>query len=474
MNRKINVTKLALLVCVATALQACVSLDGSTLSKQNTDDNQVVALKQSIPDDWITDTDQTYPNSIRWSDFKDPILDRLIQQGLESNLNVASVLLSLESAIINLQSTKARARPNLSVGSGDARVSRARGEPAQESYRLGAQAAYQIDLWGRVKNSVTLSKLSLNDAQINLKISHISLAQAIAELYFDIRVQDELIRLQEQQIKIQQKDLTLSEVRMKAGSISRLSVDQINVAIQRLRNEDENLKSQRVTLERSLSILLGKPSQEFKLSSRPFEFTPIPRLNPSSPAELIFARPDLVLAEQAIQSTNISLDTARKAWLPSLSINASSSSNSMALSDLLSTDLITRGISAGFSVLLYDNGERKRAVSQSEIIRKQSLLGYQQAILTALLEIEQALEDQSRNLRQTAIQELEQKAQERVTRITQARYDSGAASAFDLIREQSNALFSQQTRLTNWRQGIRTSVSILNALGISPLKEQNQ
>jgi outer membrane protein TolC len=72
-------------------------------------------------------------------------------------------------------------------------------------------------------------------------------------------------------------------------------------------------------------------------------------------------------------------------------------------------------------------------------------------------------------MRQIEIQRLQEEAQQRVTCITQAQYDTGAASAFDLIREQSNGLNSRQSRVLDWSEGVKVYISALGALAVDPL-----
>ncbi len=461
------------------ALIGAIWFSGCATIKGYDSENAVASINSDrihealIPDAWQTNSENVFSNVLRWDDLQDPVLLALISRGLENNLTLESAYLSLESAEISLEQAQTRLRPIFDLGSGSVSLSQARQGSLNESYAFGGSASYQVDLWGRIRNSVTRAELSVLGQETVLRSLRISQSQAIARTYIDIRVQDELMRLQEEQIRIQREQLRLSQARLQAGAITRLRVDQINVDIQRLLSSLESQRARRLNLERSLAILLGLPPQDFSLGAVPFDFTEIPRLTPDAPLDILIRRPDIEQAEQRLQTTQLSLDDARKAWLPSLSVGARASQSALTLEDFLTTDGITASISAGLSVLLYDNGDRRRQISQSLIAQDQAVVNYERVILAALNDVETVLVRQSENLRQIDIQALQQEAQERVTRITQAEYDTGAADAFDLIREQRNALITRQTRVQNWAAGMNTALAALGTLGVDPTERKS-
>ncbi|MGJ8560403.1 MAG: TolC family protein [Litorimonas sp.] len=426
-------------------------------------------LASLTPPEWQSETTQVVPGIPSWQALDDPVLQDLIAQGLNGNLSIEAALLRLESGLIGLEQAETALRPRLSLGRGSASVTQSRTGDPFDSYSFGGGAQYQVDLWGRIRNNVTQSDLSVEQQQIQNKALRISTAQAIANVYIDLRVRDEVIRLQEHQIEIQGEQLRLSEVRLQAGAITRLSVDQIRVSIQRLLGTLEASRATRADLERRLALLLGLPPHEFTLEPRPFQTFDLPRIMPHAPADVLIRRPDIRSAECGIVRAGLSLDTARKAWLPNLSVSGSTTQSSLSLFDLVTTDGISASIGAAMSVLLYDNGDRTRAIAQAEIAERQTIIGYQQTVLAALEDIERILTRQSQNMRQIEIQRLQEEAQQRVTRITQAQYDTGAASAFDLIREQSNGLNARQSRVLDWSEGVKVHIAALGALAVDPM-----
>lgn len=464
MNRLVLITAIT-----ALSLTACAHISDNFKPEDVDHYSDFDAINMSIiRDEWQTQAESDFEIDIDWTDLGDPVLLELIQRGLENSLTLESALLSLRSAQISLEQAETQRNPILSLGSGNASVTQSRRGSPVDRYSLGASATYTVDLWGLVDNNITRNELSLADRETALRAARIDTAQLIAQTYFDIRVQDEFIRLQQEQINIQNEQLRLSQVRLKAGTITRLGVDQLSVSLSGLESSLENFKTIRANQVRSLAILLGEPPQNFSLAPIPFVFWDVPRLKPATPAQVMLGRPDIERAERSIAAANINLDSARKAWLPSLTVSANSSTGGPSITDLLSTDALAASISAGFSVLLYNNGNRKRSLEQSEIMRQQTLISYERTLLGALESIERLLAQQAENIRQGELLTLRQEAQDRVTKITQVRYDTGAASAFDLITEQNTALGVRRSRVSTWLNGMRTSISMLSNLGIDP------
>ncbi|MEO1247607.1 MAG: TolC family protein [Pseudomonadota bacterium] len=408
--------------------------------------------------------------TLAWDSFADPVLTELIAEGLRSNLPLEQQRLSVEATRINLEAARTRLFPLFTLTGPNASVSRSRDASTVQTYAFSGTASYEVDLWREVGNDVERQMLAVTNSEDGLQSARISIAAQVARFYFSIRQQDEAIRLQQEQLGILGEQRRLTEVNFRAGTITRQPLDQLDVRIETLRSNIERARIVRQSTLQSLAAVLGKPVQQFSLPALAFVETRIPRLDPAAPAELLRNRPDLRIAERAIRSANLSVENARAAWLPRLTASASGSSSSGSLSDLLSGDSLASNIGASLGTLLFDNGFRDRSIRQSELFREQAILAYENSIIRALSDIENALNDQYENTLQIEIQQRQAAAQARVTETTRILYQTGDATAFDLIREQQNLLQVQQRRVNNWRDGMFASISILQALGVDPLE----
>ena len=162
------------------------------------------------------------------------------------------------------------------------------------------------------------------------------------------------------------------------------------------------------------------------------------------------------------------LEIARKEILPILNVAANLNIFESCINDFFSLENFSASLLTSTSGIIYDNGNRKREIDRREIFKKQALLSYESTLLSAIQTVESLLVLQKENLRQESLLQLQQESQERVKNITQVKYNTGSASAFDLITEQNAALFIRQQRLNIWLSGMINRINIVSEFGINP------
>ncbi|MCF6293052.1 MAG: TolC family protein [Robiginitomaculum sp.] len=422
---------------------------------------------QTMPRAWQERVSAEFPANINWQSLGDPVLQDLIAQGLANNLNMKNAYLSLDQALISLEGVRQGQKINYGI-SGNGGLSVSNGRRVADSYSLSASASYEIDFWNRIRAGVERQELSIDNSESNLKTLRISTAASIASLYFSLRVQDEILNLRRRSLTAFERWRELQAVRLSAGAITRLGIDQLDADIQNRKSAIEDFIARRQQTEQSLAIVLGQTPQDFRLKARAIDMFEIPRLTPDTPSHVLVARPDIQNAERSIEQAYLSLHIARTAFLPTFSLSANTGTASNDLLKFLSLDTISRSAAASVRQIFLDNGNRRRNVEINEIAIEQSLNRYQNTILSALSDVETALIQQGNNIRQIEILKSQAEAQDRATKLTETLYQSGTGDAFDFIREQQSRLSLQEREIRNWQQGINISVSLLRALGVDP------
>lgn len=458
----------AICAVAAIGLSACQSTQLAQVV-QEASEAEISAIDQAnVPNAWIVSSEFQGASAVQWDAILDAELGQLIQTGLRNNLTVQAAELTLEAVRINLEQADARRRPRINLGNLSATGSLSDGGEDSQTFSLSASAAYEFDLWGLIENDIRRAEISETQQLEQLRSVRIIIAQLISRIYVDLRVQDELIQLQENQIRIQEDQLHLARTQLAAGIVTLLRIEQINVDIQGLRITLERLKSRRTVLQNSLSTLLGQPPRTLTLEPGIFQFLDVPTVQVDTPAITLANRPDILSAELSIVASGLSLMNARRAWLPELSVSASTGTTTPSLFDLLSLDGLAARLTASFATVLVDDGARGRAEARATIATEQSLNRYEAVVIGALEEIDGLLIQQDETLRQAELLALQKESQDRVTRITQVEFEIGVADAFDLIREQRNALSVRQQQVRNWATRMNIYISALGAFGIDP------
>lgn len=445
---------------------ACVLFVGACVSSVP---ESSVYERVEPPDAWDAARPASAHETEDWLIIAGSDLSALIDAALSRNLDLEGLRLSIEAARIQLDGVRTRLRPSLGLSGPTASVARVRGSDGLvESYAITATTSYELDLWGRVANDVELAQLSLEGRRNALSSARIAIAATVSRLYYSIRVQDELLRLEQEQLAVLRNQRELTAVNFEVGQVTQLTLDQLDVSIQQRLSRLAAARIERDATERALARLLGEPPQAFSLEARDFEFLVIPRILADAPAVTLTQRPDVRDAERQILAAGISLQNARNAWLPTVSVAGSTGTSAASIGDLLTDPTIATRLALSLTMTLYDDGVRARQVDQQRLARDQAMLSYNRTVLNALSEVENALAAQNTNIQQIEIQRAEQRAQERVTEITEVLFETGEASAFDLVREQSNVLNARRARVLTWQSGMQASIALLQAFGVDP------
>jgi NodT family efflux transporter outer membrane factor (OMF) lipoprotein len=418
------------------------------------------------PQAWRIAPAEGHVTEMAWADLQEVRLDALIARALTANPDIEALALNTELARIGIRDARAARDPSLLVSGPNASLQEGDAGSASTA-AVSASARYEIDLWGRLAAGVRLQEIAAENADTVLRGFRVTLAAAVAGAYYDLRLQDELLRLRVRQLENTEQLLTLTETRLSAGAITRLEIDQLEVEILRLRSAIEDARGQRAFAEQQMAILIGSPPGDFTLEPVELVFSEPPRLAPGTPAAVLAARPDIQIAERGLEAAGLSSHLARTAYFPTVSLTGSAGALSPDLSDFLSVRE-SWSVGAQLASTLFDSGARTRAAERARIGAEQAGLSWRAAVLQALSDVETSLLFQDQNIRQTALLDQRLQAQERVSRATRSRYEAGVASAFELIAEQQLEIGLREQRAQNWRQSRAAAIGLLRALAVDP------
>ena len=447
---------LASYIAIALALSAC----SAPLKKSD-------PFTELVPTQWQQDLSGHALQTPLWSDFNDPHLTQLIQQVMAHNPSLEVAHTNFELAKLQLQESKANTGLGYNIGSTGSR-SKSRGNQTENLFAIDGQASYEIDLWGRQKDLRNIARLGVESSYWNLNATRINLTAETSRLYYSLRVTDARIQLQQQALDYSRKQLDFIEARHRAGLLTGLDVNNQQISIQQFRSALADLKAQRRIDSQRLTILTGQAPQNFSLEENGNIPLPILNLAPATPAEALRLRPDIRATEAQLESRYLQFERARKAFFPSISLNANAGYTSTELSQLLRDQAFSWNISANIITTLLDNGARKRQTESARLLARQQISIYKEVILEALQDVESALTEQDAAERQLSIARQQLQNQERLTRETRARYGVGDVSAFDLVREQRALVAQQESLLLTRLRAVNASIALLQAMGVSP------
>ena len=187
-------------------------------------------------------------------------------------------------------------------------------------YALGAQASWEPDLWGRIRNTVTAGKASAQAAVGDLESTRLTLSAELAADYFQLRSLDAELALFDETIDAYRRAAALTRNQYDAGIVSRADVEQANTQLASAEAQAIDVRLQRAQLEHAIAVLIGEPPAALSLAPMPLDGEP-PLVRPDLPSRLLERRPDVAAAERRVAAANAEIGVASAAFFPAVTLS---------------------------------------------------------------------------------------------------------------------------------------------------------
>ncbi|WP_309021757.1 efflux transporter outer membrane subunit [Pelagicoccus sp. SDUM812002] len=368
-----------------------------------------------------------------WTAFADPVLNKRVEKALAANRSLEATWQSVEEARAIVTRSRANLYPNLDASVSATEVKPEDG-PARESYQATLEAAYEVDIWGRVRSSARAEQARLTASYYDYQSAALSLAAEVATLHFQLveqHLQGDLIA---SQVEANRKVLESLRNRFNSGLIRSSDILRQEQLVENSLEQAIVIEAQIAVYEHAMSILLGETPQQSSNTDRnsSAHLPAVPDLPATGvPSELVTKRPDVRAVFQVVAAANSELASAIADRFPTLSIGASISSVTTNWSDIFETWI--RELAAEVLAPLFDGGNRRAIVKQSEATVRRLLAEYEQRVLVALQEVEDALvleTAQSKRITSKSRQvELAQNAYQQL----QSEYTNGVSDYLNLV-----------------------------------------
>ena len=436
-------------------------------------------------EDWTSENPVISRDSVNlrewWTVFNDLDLNRLIEQAFEQNLSLQLTGLRILEARARLGVAEGNYYPQLQQIGGSAATNQISENspnfnPALDSdfnsYQFGFDMAWEIDFWGRVRRGVEAADSSLNASFANYDDALISLAAEVARSYVTIRTLETRLDLARQNIVLQRESLRIAQVRFDNGGTSNLDVQQAKSNLASTQASVPALNASLYQARNALCVLLGKPPCELDLyAGYDADIPQAPSLVAVGiPADLLRRRPDVRRAEfdAATQSALIGVAEGelypRFSLFGSIGFQSSNTGNSEA-SDLFDSDSVFYSAGPQFSWNIFNYGQIRNQVRVQDAVYQQALVNYQDTVLRAYQETEDAMIGFLQARREADFREQSAIAAQRAAELAGIQYREGATD-FQRVIDSERTLVAQQDLWTAARGNIALNlIALYKALG---------
>jgi len=326
---------------------------------------------------------------------------------------------------------------------------------------------YEIDLWGRVRRTVTQAGEQAQASAADLETSRLSLHAELAVDYFDLRSADAQRKLLDDTVKAFQSALQLTEDRYNGGASPLSDVTQARTQLQAAQVQATDVNIQRASYEHAIAVLVGKAPAEFTLAPDPITVSAptIPAIPGILPSKLLERRPDIASSERNMAAANEQMGIAQAAFYPMLSLSALAGFAGTSAVNWLSWPSRFFAVGPTLSQTLFDHG-RRRATSDIALAQYDgTIAAYRQTTLTAFQQVEDNL-NALHNLEIEAQQQRDATASaQQSLDLFNTRYEGGVDTYLQVITWQTALLQNQRNDIDIMQRRFEASVLLVKALG---------
>jgi NodT family efflux transporter outer membrane factor (OMF) lipoprotein len=413
------------------------------------------------------------PRENWWQRYGDTELDELQTQLLANNADLAAALAHYTQA----QAYSAQARSELfpQIGAGAVAQRQRQSDTAPplrnpdapadyNSYTVGVQASYEVDLWGRVRNTVEAGRDNALAAQADLASAQLSLQAQLADSYMQLRGLDQQIALLQQTIQAYEKALKLTQTLHRGGIVSGLDVSRAQTQLSDARSQWSQTVAQRELTQDAIAVLVGQNASSFSLPVQTSAI-PVPVVPLDVPSILLQRRPDVAAAERRVAAANAGIGIARAAWFPSLTLNAQGGFQSTGWANLLTAPNRIWALGPALAYDVFDGGYRKATIEAAKAKTDEAGATYRGVVLGAFQQVQDNLALLDHLGTASSDQKSASDAAQHALDLSMTQYKQGAVSYLDVVQAQTVALQEQRGLLQLDTQRLRASVQLIRALG---------
>jgi len=409
-----------------------------------------------------------------WQAFGDPQLTSLVEQALAANHDLRIALASYDRANALLRGSKFDYFPTITASAegSDSRASAdqapgvSRDDRDGESYSAGINAGWELDLFGRIRRGVESGRAETAASAADLAAAQVAIVGEVARTYFDLRGLQERLRVARDNADNQRETLRLVDARLDAGRGTGFDTARARAQLETTSARIPALEAQVAFDMHRLAVLVGRTPDALVAELAPAHALPaLPaRLDAGTPGDLLRRRPDVAAAEQRLHAATARIGVATADLFPRFTLGGLIGSQAIDTGSLFERDSETRFVALGIDWSFLDIGRVRARIAAADADAEGALARYEQTVLLALEDTENALVRYAHARSEDA--HLERAAADSATaaRLARVRFDAGAVDLFEVLDAERTQLQAQDAFAAARSRSAISAVSLYTAM----------
>ena len=414
-----------------------------------------------------------------WSEFKDPMLNRLVDQAIAGNYDVKIATQHLVIARANRDVAASGAYPSVGFAASAQRAASsttARFTPGIgpfptaspfNTFEGGFDASWEIDVFGSIRRGIEAADANVGAAVEDRRDVLLSLLAELGVNYATLRASQERLAIAQRNIAAAQQALALTKRRFDRGLVSDIDVAQAGAQLETFEAMAPQLEATIATTAHAIASLLGRLPGDLEAElSKPGRVMPVPPSLPvSMPSDVVRERPDIRRAERAIASATAEVGVAVAQLFPRFDIPLSLGLLSSTIGPLLTGGSLAWGFGLAVVQPIFEGGRLDAQIRLTKAVAEQDRLAYDQTVLAAFRDVEDALvsfsSEEKRRTQIAAAVADNRKALDSATRL----YGAGLIDFLRVLDSQRSLYTAEDSLALSDLSKVQQTIALLKALG---------
>lgn len=411
-----------------------------------------------------------------WELYGDPQLNALEEQVDPSNQTLKIAEANFRQSRAAIRFNHAAEAPTIGVAPSISAIRASANQPyfnqnlannGTGQFELPVDLSYELDIWGRIRRSVTAAREQGQASAADLETVRLSLHAEVALDYFEVRSADAQESLLKDTVKAYSDALALTTNRFQGGAAPETDVAQAQSQLDTARVQTSEIVVRRAQYEHALATLIGKAPAQFRLAARPLnvDAPELPLIPVTVPAQLLERRPDIAQAERQMAAANEQIGIAQAAYYPTVSISAVAGFEGSSLLNWFNWPSRLWAVGPSFSQTLFDAGRRRATTESARAAYDGTVANYRQTVLNSYQQVEDNLIALDVLNTEANQQHSATAAAERSLQLSKNRYAGGVDTYLQVVVWQTAALGNERNDIDIMRRRLEANVLLVKTLG---------
>nr|WP_298123478.1 efflux transporter outer membrane subunit [uncultured Pseudoxanthomonas sp.] len=447
---------------VAAALLAgCVTVGPDYVAPQTAP----ATLQHAASTGYVAD----HPVATWWGQFDDPVLDQLVRESLLANPDVRIAIARVNEARAVFSERRLDLAPHVTAGVEGSRTKQpveGQGRVETDSYSAGFDAAWELDLFGRVRRNTEAAHADLQAQRNDLQAAQVTVAAEVARNYFELRGTQKRLEVARRILQTLGDTQRLTESRFDLGAGSQLEVQSSLARVRAVEADVPALEASEGQSRHRLAVLVGKRPGELDAVLAPREAPAFAKALPiGDTTDLLRQRPDVRAAERRLAAATARVGVATADLFPRVSLRGFIGFLSGGWGNLVNGDNRAWQVTPSISWAAFDMGSVRARLRASEAQADGVAAHYEKTVLGALEETENALLSYAKQQTQLKFRLEQSVAARRAAELAEVRYRAGSSDFLTLLDAQRTQLAADDA-LAQAEAGVNVGVvAIYKSLG---------